>query len=78
MYWLDTSSVHEVTSSNVRYFKCDETSDIANLPTIDTPGEQQGNDNVSCMPCSKGSECTCIDPPSVWMLNSKGEWKQLG
>ena len=77
MYWIDTSNATQATSSRVRYFICDTTEDIDNLPDSQHEGEPQG-DSVTHLPCSKGSTCTCIEPASVWMLNSHDEWKLLG
>lgn len=42
-------------------FVADDSSDIPNLPTN----------------CLTGSSCIVIETSEVYMLNSKGEWKQL-
>lgn len=77
MYWIDTSNSTEKTSSRVRYYICDDSTDILNLPTSQEEGIPQG-DSVTHLCCSKGSTCTCISPASVYMLNSRDEWKKLG
>ena len=76
-YFLDTSAAHEATSSNVKYFKADTEADVANLPTNLAEGVQQGVNTVLHLKCAPGSECFVLDPPSVYMLNSSGEWLEL-
>lgn len=76
MYWIDTSNATQATSSRVKYFICDDEQDIQTLPTSQAEGTPQG-DSVTHLPCSKGSTCTCISPASVYMLNSRDEWKKL-
>lgn len=77
MFYFDTSAMHEPTSSKVRYFKADSESDVAKLPTTTTEGTQTEGSPILNETCAAGSEVFVLDPPSVYMLNSSGQWLEL-
>lgn len=72
MYWIDQGSY-----TNQRSFYCDNESDIANLPKMDTEGVKQGDDDVSYLPCAKGSSCLCLGNSSLYILGSNNVWVRV-
>ena len=76
MYWIDTSSESHGSPIQTSFF-CDTTSDIQNLPTSTAEGVKQGDDDISCRKCNKGSFCICIEDGSGWILNSQDIWTQV-
>ena len=81
MYWIDESDTGRLMSSSKQIpFWADDETDIDNLPKIDTPGVQQGEDTVSCQPVGKGSTCMVIGDGSgatLWVLKSTNEWTRM-
>ena len=76
MYWIDSTAEshgYPIQTS----FLCDSSSDIPNLPTSTAMGVQQGDDDVSCRMCNKGSMCICIEDGSGWFLNSQDVWVEV-
>ena len=53
-------------------------SDVNSLPTSTASGTKQGNDEVSCLPCGKGSTALSIATGKVFMLNSSNVWTAIG
>ena len=76
MYWINESETVKGSSKQVSFY-CDTTSDIPNLPTSQASGVKQGNNDVSCLPCDKGSSCLCIGDSSFWILNSSDVWTEV-
>ncbi len=76
MYWIDCSSTIYGSSKQVSFY-CDSSADITNLPTSQNAGVQQGEDNVSCLPCAKGSSCFSIGDSKLYVLNSSDLWKEV-
>jgi len=76
MYWIDEEAQTHGAGRQVSFI-CDSSSDLAHLPTSSTPGQQQGEDTVSCLPCAKGSSCICIATSSMYMLNSNDQWIEM-
>ena len=76
MYWISESSKNYGSSQQVPFY-CDSSADIANLPTSQNAGVQQGEDTVSCLPCAKGSSCFCIGDSSLYVLNSSDAWVEV-
>ena len=78
MYWIDTSDPGRIINNDKQIpFWADTVDDVQNLPHINSPGVQQGDDTVSCRPCGRGSTCTVIGDGSgavVYALNSNDEW----
>lgn len=68
MYWRD---------KDTNCLICDVRSDISNLPTSQQAGVQQGEDNVSYLPCAKGEKCFCIGESSLFILNSNDVWTEV-
>lgn len=78
MYWINETDTGRLYSNSKQIpFYCDEDSDVSMLPTESAPGVQQGEDTVSCRPCGKGSQCLSIGSGSLYILNSRDEWKQI-
>ena len=75
MYWINHNASY-IPSKQIS-FECDGPEDIENLPTIDTPGVQQGEDTVSYLPVNPGSTCLVIASSDVYKLNSEGNWVAL-
>ena len=76
MYWIDAST--QSNSSRQFQFFMDTDADKNNLPTSTTPGVQQGDDEVSCLPCGKGSTVLSIESGKAFILNSSDVWVQIG
>lgn len=76
MYWISNDSKIYGSSKQVPFY-CDSSADIANLPTSQNAGVQQGEDNVSCLPCAKGSSCFCIGDSTLYILNSSDVWVEV-
>ena len=78
MYWLDTSDTGRLmTNEKQLSFWADTVDDVDNLPHINSPGVQQGDDTISCLPCGKGSTCMVIGDGNgavMYGLNSNDEW----
>lgn len=76
MYWIDAST----KANNARQFQyyMDTDADKNNLPTSSSSGVKQGEDEVSCLPCGKGSTAFSIGSGNVFILNSNDEWKMIG
>lgn len=65
-YWI-----HEAGNKNSslwRFFMCDYSSDIKNLPLADRDGQPQLNDTVCKNRCSPGSQCLCLEDNSIYIL----------
>ena len=79
MYWINTGDPGKLQSSERQIpFWADYVEDVGNLPRVDIPGVQQGDDTVSCKPVDAGSMCTVIENSSVWVLGkADNEWHQL-
>ena len=75
MYWINENET-KGTSRQLAFY-CDTTSDIPNLPTSQASGVQQGEDEVSCLPCKIGSSCLCLGNSSLWILNSSNVWVEV-
>lgn len=75
-YWIDASTKAN-NSRQFTYFM-DTDSDVNSLPTSTASGAKQGNDEVSCLPCGKGSAALSIATGKVFMLNSSNVWTEIG
>ena len=77
-YLIDTSDNGRLHSNDRQIsFWADTVDDIQNLPHINSPGVQQGEDTVSCRPCGRGSTCMVIGTGNgaiMYGLNSNDEW----
>lgn len=74
-YWIQETATHH-NFSNYRSFMCDYRSDIAKLPRVGVYGIQQDGDTVSSNPCSRGSDCLCLEDSSVWILGTN-DWQEV-
>ncbi len=72
-YWLDPLAK---CVGNLKEFYCDETSDIADMPTTSTEGTPQSDDSTIHHTVAKGSSVYCIGDSSIYILNSQDIWKQ--
>lgn len=75
-YWINESA--KVGSGRQISYYLDADSDVANLPTTTTSGVKQGTDEVSCLPCGKGSAALSIGSGKVYILNSNNVWTEIG
>ena len=71
MYWID-GTLKQVM------FIADSASDVSNLPTMTSEGNQQGDDNVSNKKVAMGSKCLIIETGEVYILNSSNQWVKIG
>lgn len=81
MYWINESDNGRLLSnSKQRSFWADTVDDVDNLPHINSPGVQQGEDTTSCLPCGKGSTCMVIgtgNGATMYGLNSNDQWMPM-
>ena len=78
MYWINETDTGRLLSNSKQIpFYCDDDSDVSALPTSSASGVQQGEDTVSCLPVGKGATCLCIGSGSLYILNSRDEWKRV-
>lgn len=75
-YWIDESA--KVGSGRQVTFFCDSDNDISNLPTSSASGVKQDTDDVSCLPCGKGSKALAIESGKIYILNSSDSWTEIG
>lgn len=76
MYWMNES----VKVGNMRQlqFYMDGDADVNNLPTLIASGVKQGDDDVSCLPCGKGSLAISFQSGKIYALNSSNQWVAVG
>lgn len=75
-YWIQETNVGN--SSACKSYMCDYRSDIAKLPRIGIHGEEQEGDSVADNPCSWGSDCTCLEDTSIWILGKDtNQWIEI-
>ena len=75
-YWINESA--KVGNGRQISYYLDADSDVANLPTTTTSGVKQGADEVSCLPCGKGSAALSISSGKFYVLNSNNVWTEIG
>lgn len=75
-YWIDASTKPNGTRQYTYFMDTD--SDVANLPTSASMGVKQGDDDVSCRPCGRGSVALAIASGKTYMLNSNDVWTEIG
>ena len=75
MYWIDAST--KANNSRQFQFLMDTDADKNNLPTSTSSGVKQG-DEVSCLPCGKGSTALSIATGKIFVLNSNDVWTEIG
>ena len=75
-YWIQETNVGN--NSSCKSYMCDYRSDIAKLPRMGIYGAEQEGDSVSDNPCSYGSDCTCLEDTSIWVLGKDtNQWKEI-
>lgn len=75
MYWINGNN-REMNSGCVSFY-CDIESDVAQLPTSQRLGVQQGDDITSCQKVKKGSTCLVLGASKYFILNSNDVWVEL-
>lgn len=75
-YWINDTV--KVGNARQLQFYIDTDEDISNLPNLTTSGVKQGDDEVSNLPCGKGSTAFSIATGNVYILNSFDEWIKIG
>lgn len=58
---ITVSKAFDKNNPDYREFICDDESDVANLPTD----------------CAAGSSAMVIEPFSLYIINSRGEWRKI-
>lgn len=74
-YWINQAG--NATRPNWRQFYCDTDSDISNLPTSSTEGEDSSIDSTAYKCCSVGSEALSIESGKVFVLNGSDVWSEI-
>ena len=74
-YWF-VAGTNPGASKQVQFYM-DSDSDVVNLPTTTSNGVKQ-EDDVSYLPCGKGSSALSIESGKVFMLNSNDGWIEFG
>ena len=76
-YWFDDLITSNATGGTRQIdFYCDTAADIADLPTSEHEGVNQG-DTVTHKKVDKGSSCLCIGNSSLYMLDSNDNWVEM-
>ena len=78
-YWVQEVSSKGNNYANYKSFMCDKKEDILKLPRVGVYGEIQNNNSpFDAEPCACGSDCFCIEGPSVWVLSKEtNEWIEI-
>lgn len=74
-YWINKSG--NASRPNWKQFYCDNTEDVAALPSSVAEGTQQEIDSSAHKICSVGSECLVIGTSDVYVLSSSNVWTKL-
>lgn len=63
--------------SNQKQYMMDSDSDLTSLPTATSNGVKQADD-VTHLPCGRGSMAVSIQSGTIYALNSQNEWAEFG
>lgn len=75
-YWIDATT--EPNSARQYTYFMDTDDDKVNLPTSTSNGVKQGENDVSYLPCGRGSVAMAISSGKTYMLNSNDDWVEIG
>lgn len=75
-YWF-IAGANPGASKQVQFYM-DSDSDVSDLPTSSANGVKQDGDDVSYLPCGKGSVALSITTGNIFILDSSDEWTQVG
>ena len=71
-YWFVSGA--NPGGSNQKQYMMDSDSDLTSLPTATSNGVKQADD-VTHLPCGRGSMALSIVSGNIYILNSNNEWK---
>lgn len=76
MYWIQE---YDCKKMSRRFYHCDNTADIAKLPTNTTAGDKDAAVNEEALSLAHyGDRCFCIEDASTYELrNEQNDWKKI-